>query len=506
MPPKKKNIKLSPSSKPKSKVNVSVNDSGKKKTIKVKLRKDSQEEDNSNSNNNNGKSNSDKCQVLMLLPHQMFDTKYFPIDKKGDVIFYEHPHYFQKYNYNKKKLILHRASMKCYFDALKKKGYSTHYFQFADKNKVNAIIRKLGGNYYLFDPVDKINLDLSKKPIIVETPNFMLTKEDHKLYQKKTDKFFFAGFYNWGKGIVKILEGVKSQDTKNRERMPKNLKAPSLPSNGPASDKKYISEAVSYVNKHFNENYGNTNNFQFPVSHITAKKWLQNFITKKLDKFGPYQDFIVKGENYMFHSCLSTSINIGLINPTEIIDILRNMKSKFPLNSFEGYVRQLFWREYQRYCYMYYKFSGKNYFGGNKKLSKAWYNGTLGIDPVDDAIKDAFETGYLHHILRLMVVGNYMNLIGIAPQEGKRWFIEFACDSYEWVMEQNVLDMVFCVSGGDTMRKPYASSSNYLLKMSHYKKGEWSEKWDTAYLNFVKKNKAKLHKFRYHFPILRTLK
>ena len=73
-------------------------------------------------------------------------------------------------------------------------------------------------------------------------------------------------------------------------------------------------------------------------------------------------------------------------------------------------------------------------------------------------------------------------------------------------MEQNVLDMVFCVSGGDTMRKPYASSSNYVLKMSHYKKGEWSQKWDDAYLNFAKKNKAKLHKFRYHFPILRTLK
>ena len=98
-----------------------------------------------------------------------------------------------------------------------------------------------------------------------------------------------------------------------------------------------------------------------------------------------------------------------------------------------------------------------------------------------------------------MVVGNYMNLTGISPKEGFRWFMEFSCDSYEWVMYQNVLDMVFFVSGGATMRKPYASSSNYILKMSDYKKGEWCDIWDENYQEFIKKNRPKLLKFRYYF-------
>ena len=165
---------------------------------------------------------------------------------------------------------------------------------------------------------------------------------------------------------------------------------------------------------------------------------------------------------------------------------------------------QLFWREYQRYTYIYYDFSRENYFGNRKKLNKKWYTGETGIDPIDDCIKRGFDTGYLHHIERLMVVGNYMNLDGIAPKEGFKWFMEFSCDSYEWVMNQNVLDMVFFVSGGKTMRKPYASSSNYILKMSNYKKGKWSETWTKKYHQFMKKNKEKLWKFRYSFPGLKN--
>ena len=98
-----------------------------------------------------------------------------------------------------------------------------------------------------------------------------------------------------------------------------------------------------------------------------------------------------------------------------------------------------------------------------------------------------------------MIVGNFMNLSGMNPMDGFKWFMEFSCDSYEWVMKQNVLDMVFFVSGGVTMRRPYMSSSNYILKMSNYKKDEWSNIWDTKYRNFIKSNKIKLHKYRYYY-------
>jgi len=207
----------------------------------------------------------------------------------------------------------------------------------------------------------------------------------------------------------------------------------------------------------------------------------------------------------MFHSLLSSSINIGLLNPSEIIYHLNKYKEVVPINSFEGYLRQLFWREYQRYTYIYIDWNKLNYFGNNKKLSKKWYNGTLGVEPVDDLIKSGIHTGYIHHIGRLMFVGNFMNLSGISPNEGFKWFMEFSIDSYEWVMCQNVKDMVFFVSGGITTRKPYITSSNYILKMSNYNKDKWSEKWDTLYRLFLTKNKLKLWKFRYHFPTLKNL-
>jgi deoxyribodipyrimidine photolyase-related protein len=298
-------------------------------------------------------------------------------------------------------------------------------------------------------------------------------------------------------------------DKMNREVYKSSIssKIPQVPKIG-KKDKEYIDDAIKYVNKHFSNNYGNidsNHSFCYPICHSTANKWLKHFIKYKFKKFGTYQDFINKNNHTMFHSVLSSSINIGLINPIDIINIIRKYHSKIPINSFEGYIRQLFWREYQRYCYGYAGISfSSNYFGNKKKLTKDWYKGTLGIEPVDDLIKSGFYTGYIHHIGRLMVIGNFMNLSEIHPKEGFRWFMEFAIDSYEWVMHQNVYEMVFFITGGQTMTRPYISSSNYILKMSNYDKSKdgWSTKWDQLYHHFLIKHRSKLYKFRYYFPNL----
>lgn len=423
--------------------------------------------------------------LFLILPHQLYHIKY--LDKKYKYIIWEHPHYFKKYKYNKKKLILHHGSMKYYYNYLKSKNYDVKYISFDDKINID--------NYILFDPIDKIKLP--GKYAIIDSPNFLLNKELCTKYRKKTDKFFFNAFYMWSKKQLDIIPNIKSRDKYNRKPLPSDIKIPKLPTN--TGDKKYINNGINFVEKYFPKNYGNTDNFIFPLTHKTAKKWLKYFIKCKFDNFGKYQDAIHKDNNFLFHSILSSSINIGLLNPREIIDEIMKYKSKIPMNSFEAYIRQLFWREYQRYCYHYYDFKNKNYFGNRNKLGKDWYEGKLGIDPVDDCIINAFNSGYLHHIERLMIVGNFMNLSGIYPWDGYKWFMEFSCDSYEWVMHQNVLDMVFFVSGGATMRRPYVSSSNYVLKMSNYSKGEWSEKWDKKYDEFLKKNKKKLWKFRYYF-------
>jgi len=427
---------------------------------------------------------------FIILPHQLFDISNLSVEYH--YILWEHPHYFTKYKYNKKKLMLHRASMKYYEQYLIQHNFKVSYCEFMNTPRYKKA--------KIFDPVDKINIpNLSQ---IVETPGFLLSKEYYSEYKKvKKDKFMFHWFYMWGKKKINIIPLVKSQDKKNRKKLPKDIIIPRIPSN--VRDQKYINEAKQYVDKHFKNNYGNTDNFLFPVTHKTANKWFENFIKKRFYNFGPYQDAIDKENDFLFHSYMSSSMNCGLITPMQAISRVRKEKNRIPLNSYEGYIRQLFWREYQRYCYIYFDFTGKNYFGNRKKLGKEWYTGTIGCEPVDTCIKNAFNNGYLNHIQRLMIMGNYMNLKGINPWEGLRWFIEFSCDSYEWVMYQNVLDMAFCVSGGrtggGTMQKPYISSSNYILKMSNYKKGKWCNEWDKLYHAFLKKHNKKLQPFRYYY-------
>jgi deoxyribodipyrimidine photolyase-related protein len=428
--------------------------------------------------------------IFVILPNQLFDKKYLP--KNFKFYLWEHPQYFTKYKFNKKKLILHRASMKSYLNYLEKNNFHVQYFEFNQSPKLSK--------YSLFDPIDKI--ELKGKYSIFESPNFLLSIENYEEYRKKTEKFNFAPFFNFGKKIVDIIPDVKSQDKSNREKVPKNMEMPNIPK---VSKNTYIKEAIKYVNKNFPKNYGNTDNFNYPISHSDARKWLKDFIDQRFKKFGPYEDFVMKEEPHLFHSVLSSSINIGLLNPLEIIDKIRNLKNKIPINSYEGYIRQLFWREYQRFCYIYFDFTSTDYFKNKNKLTKEWYDGTWCIDPVDDCIKKGFDSGYLHHIERLMVVGNFMNISQIDPWEGLKWFMEFSTDSYEWVMYQNVLDMVFCVSGGQTMKKPYISSSKYVQSMSDYKKGEWNDKWDTLYKKFMIKHRVKLLRdFKYFFHFIKN--
>jgi deoxyribodipyrimidine photolyase-related protein len=429
--------------------------------------------------------------TLVIFPNTLFHKKYIPKEVKK-IIVWEHPQYFTKYKYNKKRLVLNRAALRHYYDKIKDSSYSTKYVEYGEKHR-------LPKDYIYFDPVDRIKLPPGGNKI--DSPNFLLSIELIQEYRKKTKSFFFNGFYMWSKLKLNIIPSIKSQDSKNRKTVPKGLPIPQLPSLG-TIDKTYINNAESYVERNFPNNYGSVEGLNFPVTHATATRWLSRFITKKLKKFGDYQDYTLKDENYMFHSCLSSSINMGLLNPLDIILELSKIKETIPLNSYEGLIRQYFWREYQRYCYVYLnEWHGENYFGSKGKLSKKWYDGTTGIDPVDDSIKEAFNTGYLHHIRRLMIVANYMNLNGINHEQGRRWFTEFALDSYDWVMYQNI-DMGFFASGGKTSRKPYISSSNYVIKMSNYRKGPWSDAWDKRYKKFIQKNKQKLWKYRYHFPTL----
>jgi deoxyribodipyrimidine photolyase-related protein len=183
-------------------------------------------------------------------------------------------------------------------------------------------------------------------------------------------------------------------------------------------------------------------------------------------------------------------LNVGLLTPQYIIDeaLLYASNHEIPLNSLEGFMRQIVgWREFIRAVY---ELKGneertKNYWGFTRKIPDSFWNGTTGIEPIDSTIKKVLETGYCHHIERLMVLGNFMLLCEFDPDEVYRWFMELFIDAYDWVMVPNVYGMSQFADGGLMATKPYISGSNYVMKMSDYKKGAWQTIWDGLFWRFM---------------------
>jgi deoxyribodipyrimidine photolyase-related protein len=317
--------------------------------------------------------------------------------------------------------------------------------------------------------------------------------------------------------------------------MPINTKIPSLPTNDSKNIKmhNYLNDAIKYIEKYWSDNLQplyikeekkslSPESILFPITHTTAEKWLISFCKNRLSSFGKYEDAIdAIPRNILFHSAITPMLNIGLLTPEQVVETVTEYYKKHNnvgIANYEGFIRQIIgWREYQRYIYKYAgeKMRGSNYFNNNGKLSNVWYNATTNIKPVDDAIRMAINDGYIHHILRLMVMGNIMNLIGIHPDEVYKWFMEFSLDSYDWVMVGNVYSMALWADGGLTMRKPYISSSAYILKMGNFDKTNlktkklsinnpetndnlpWTTKWDILFHYFINRNSELLNKTYY---------
>lgn len=397
--------------------------------------------------------------MFVILPNQLFDISF--LDKTEKYVLYEHPHFFTRMNFNKKKLLLHRASMREYYKYLKRHNVKCTYVNF--KGNIKSC-RKM------FDPVEKIRVGAQ----LIESPNFLLRRQDYEEYKSKSSNFFFAGFYKFCKQKLNLLPNVKSTDKCNRNKMD-DIEIPRQPHYDVSKYKKYIED-------NFPDNLGNCDSdFYYPITHKQAKKHLSFFIKNKLDNFGKYQDSIDVKNGFIFHSVLSAAINIGLLNPLFVAKKI--CRAKTHMNNKEAFIRQLIWREFQRYCYIYIEYE-KYKLSEGIKIPNIFYLANTGIDPVDDAIRFGIETGYMHHILRLMVVGNYMKLIGVRPEDGYKWFMEFSCDSYDWVMHQNVYDMVFYVSKKTTW-KNYIASGNYIMKMSNYKRGPWYDELKILYHQFI---------------------
>ena len=213
----------------------------------------------------------------------------------------------------------------------------------------------------------------------------------------------------------------------------------------------HVDAVVKIVKTEFGDHPGDADDFRWPTTRSEAEAWLEDFIEKRLAQFGPYEDAMTTRSATVFHSLLSPCLNLGLLTPDEVVQKAVEHGGDAPLQSLEGFVRQVIgWREFVRGVYREYgeRQEDSNFWAHERGLTSAWYEGTTGIVPLDDTIKTAQRFGWVHHIPRLMVLGNLMTLCEIQPATAHHWFMEMFVDSSEWVMGPNVYGMGLYSDGG----------------------------------------------------------
>jgi len=444
----------------------------------------------------------------ILFPHQLFEHNIL-ISKCETIYLVEEWLYFKQYNFHKQKIAFHRASMKFYENYLQSKKIKVVYIdsfnELADVTKLIQFLKtkQINALEYIDTTDDwleqRINKACNAHHVVINknhTPLFLNTSEEITTYFSGKKRMFQTEFYKHQRLSRNILienkqkpvGGKWTYDDENRLRYPKGKTPPKIDF---LKSSTFYSEALTYTQKYFPDNYGKLNNgVIYPTTFAESKSWLNNFFKTRFPEFGAYEDAILSNENILHHSVLTPMMNTGLLTPQFIIDeALRYADNQeIPLNSLEGFVRQILgWREFVRAVY---ELKGneertKNYWGFTRKIPPTFWNGTTGIEPLDITIKKVLETGYCHHIERLMVLGNFMLLCEFDPDEVYRWFMELFIDAYDWVMVPNVYGMSQFADGGLMATKPYISGSNYLMKMSDYKKGEWQNLWDGLFWRFM---------------------
>jgi len=444
----------------------------------------------------------------IIFPHQLVEQSTL-VSTCDTIYLVEEWLYFKQFNFHKQKIAFHRASMKFYENYLQSKKIKVIYIdstnELANIKNLIPYLKKSGVD--AFDYIDTTDYWLEQRIIkacsnssIKATKNrsllFLNSSEEITTFFSDRKRMFQTDFYKYqrqSRNILleqnqKPLGGKWTYDDENRLKYPKGKTPPKVDFLKPNL---FYKEAISYTNKNFADNYGLlATEFIYPTTFTESKTWLQDFFATRFFEFGAYEDAIVSKENILHHSVLTPMLNVGLLTPQYIIDEALQFASnnEIPINSLEGFIRQIIgWREFMRAVY---ELKGKeertkNYWGFTRKIPPSFWNGTTGIEPIDDTIKKVLETGYCHHIERLMVLGNFMLLCEFDPNEVYRWFMELFIDAYDWVMVPNVYGMSQFADGGLMATKPYISGSNYLMKMSDYKKGEWQTIWDGLFWRFM---------------------
>ena len=298
--------------------------------------------------------------------------------------------------------------------------------------------------------------------------------------------------------------GQWNYDAENRKKLPTGIAAPRRKRFAPDAATRQV---MALVESRFSDHFGDLDSFDWPVTHEQAEAALSHFLADILPSFGDWQDAMAEGEAFLWHSLISTSLNLGLLDP---LDVCRRAEAEYrkgrvPMNAVEGFIRQVLgWREFVRGIYWLKvpEYRHRNALDADRTLPWFYWSGDTDMACVADVVTQARKHAYAHHIQRLMVTGNLAMLLGVHPDPVDDWYMVVFADAFEWVEMPNTRGMATFADGGIVGSKPYAASGAYIDRMSDYcagcrysvkqKTGEGACPFNRLYWGFLERNRKTL--------------
>lgn len=395
--------------------------------------------------------------------------------------------------HHKKKIAFLFSAMRHFAEELKASGYRVEYTKLNDKDntgffktevertlkkyKFDHIVVTHPGEYRVLQDIESWEAGFGM-PVKIKSDNrFLCTTEEFSTWAKDRKQLRLEYFYREIRKKNSILMngsdpvgGQWNYDSENRQPPKSGLEIPEPYSNDTDD---ITREVMDLVAERFSDHFGDLEPFYFAVTRDQALQALYLFIEHRLKNFGTFQDAMIEGEPWMYHSHIGFYLNCGLLLPMECVRAAEEAynQDKVPLNSVEGFIRQIIgWREYVRGVYWLKMpdYANENFFGAKRNLPEFYWTAETKMNCLHQCISETKKNAYAHHIQRLMILGNFALISGFDPVQVNEWFLIVYADAYEWVELPNVSGMILFADGGFLASKPYAAGANYINKMSNY--------------------------------------
>ncbi|WP_334118674.1 cryptochrome/photolyase family protein [Limnobacter sp.] len=395
---------------------------------------------------------------------------------------------------HKVRIALFLSAMRHFADALRKAGYTVHYRRLSDTGKnslvdeVEQVCRQQGytsidmaepGEWRLEQDFLQLAKTAGLRLRLLEDTHYLCSRAEFAKWASGYKQMRMEYFYReMRKRSGVLMEGAEPAggkwnfDADNRSAFPKAGPGDIAPTAAFEPDD-ITRQVFADVEQYFPAHPGTLANFQWPVTREQALRALDTFIENRFANFGAYQDAMWTNTPFGWHSLVSSSINLHLLHPLEVIQKAEAAyrAGKVDVASAEGFIRQVLgWREFMRGVYWLDmpRMREDNYLQATRDLPKWFWTGNTHMNCLKDSIGQTLDHGYAHHIQRLMVIGNFALLAGLVPQQVEDWFLAVYVDAVEWVELPNVAGMALFANGGRFTSKPYIASGAYIKRMSNY--------------------------------------